>query len=193
LDGRAALGMQPYTQAEAMQADPALARRQLKSRALDSEPHLPIALVPRLKVQALALEARGQRQPASRLPHHLCACMEIPRSPRPAEESESAHFVGQPAPAAQPASTWVAACLVSQLKGSPWLLFFWAHWCATGKARRPNLARLRSEFKSLIILLSTQTLRLCADGEEATPKDRVGLHQPGVASSTTKDCKEHVR
>jgi len=171
--GRAALGMQQYTQAEGYaKQTQALAVRQLKSRALDSEPHLPIALGAAIEVQALALAARGQKTAGIALLHHsLRMYGNTSIAARLRKNLNLLTFVGQPAPALKtgeylgspPAS-------FSQLKGSPWLLFFWAHWCADCKAEAPILARLRSEFKSLIILAPTQRYGYAADGEDATPK-----------------------
>src|SRR5271167_4767292 len=60
--GRAALEAKQYEQAVAYaKQTKALVVEQLKGRALDAEPHLPIALGAALEVQSQALAARGQR------------------------------------------------------------------------------------------------------------------------------------
>src|SRR5262249_767682 len=64
---------------------------------------------------------------------------------------------------AAPAST-------AQLKGTPQLLFFWAHWCVDCKGEASILARLRSEFKELTIIAPTQRYGYAERGDEATPQ-----------------------
>src|SRR4051812_11567549 len=63
--GRAALDQGRYDQATAYaKQTKSLAVEQLKQRALDAEPHLPLALGAALEVQSQALAASGQRTQA---------------------------------------------------------------------------------------------------------------------------------
>jgi thiol-disulfide isomerase/thioredoxin len=80
---------------------------------------------------------------------------------------------------------------LSQLRGSPVLLFFWAHWCGDCKYEGPIISRLSSEFapKGLAILAPTQLYGYAAQGEEAKPKEELAYiaqvwqrYYPGLQS-----------
>jgi thiol-disulfide isomerase/thioredoxin len=80
-------------------------------------------------------------------------------------------FVGQPAPALKSGEyVGLRPAPLAQMKGSPLLLFFWAHWCIDCKGEAPILARLRSEFNGLTIIAPTQRYGYAAHGEDATPQ-----------------------
>jgi len=170
---RAALGMQQYTQAETYaRQTQALAVAQLQHRALDADESLPTALGAALEVQAQALAARGQKaQGIALLRGALRTYGNSSIAARIHKNLNLLTFVGLPAPALKSVEHLGASpASLAQLKGSPLLLFFWAHWCGDCKGEAPILARLRSEFNALTIVAPTQRYGYAARGEDATPK-----------------------
>jgi thiol-disulfide isomerase/thioredoxin len=175
---RAALNAHNYDQAAAYaKQTSALALDQLKQRPLDAEPHLPLALGAAIEVQSEVLAARGQRSQAAavlqtalhtygstsiraRLQKNL-NLLSLDGKPAPTLRSEQ--FLGSKPP------------VLAQLKGSPVLLFFWAHWCGDCKAEAPIITQLRTEFAShgLTVLGPTQLYGYTAQVEHAAPSDEL--------------------
>ena len=147
--GRAALSARDFDQASAYaKQTSALALEQLKQRALDAEPHLPLALGAAIEVQAQTLAARGQRtQALAVLQTALRTYGTTSLRARLQKNLNLLSFEGRPAPALR-ADQFLGSKppVLAQLKGSPVLLFFWAHWCGDCKAEAPIITQLRSEF-----------------------------------------------
>jgi thiol-disulfide isomerase/thioredoxin len=176
--GRAAFSARDYDQAAAYAKQTiALASEQIKKRPLDSEPHLPIALGAAIEVESQTLAARGQRSQAvallqtslrmygttsirARLQKNL-NLLSFEGKPAPALRSEQ--FLGSKPPG------------LVQLKGSPVLLFFWAHWCGDCKAEAPIITQLRTEFapKGLTVIGPTRLYGYTAQVEHAAPSDEL--------------------
>jgi len=154
-----------------------LVRQLLQKRSLDAEPHLPIALGAALEVQAQVLAAHGQnRQAAALLQHALLTYSNTSISPRLHKNLNLLSLTAQPAlPLSTEEYLGTRPVPLSQLKGSPVLLFFWAHWCGDCKYEGPIISRLSSEFtaKGLAVLAPTQLYGYAARGEDAKPKEEI--------------------
>ena len=175
---RSALAARDYEHATAYaKQTETLALELLKQRPLDAEPHLPIGLGAAIVVWSLTLAARGQRAEAfavlqtalhtygstsirARLQKNL-NLLSLEEKPAPALRAEQ--FLGSKPPA------------LAQLKGSPVLLFFWAHWCGDCKAEAPIITQLRAEFapKGLTVLGPTKLYGYTAQVEHASPSDEL--------------------
>ncbi len=142
-------------------------------RKLDAEPHLPTALGAAYEVLAQGLAEKGQPAKAvSLLRSALARYGNTSIRARLQKDLNLLTLVGQPAPPLQVTQyLGPKPPALASLKGSPVLLFFWAHWCGDCKAEVPIIARLRQEFgpQGLVVIGPTQLYGYAAQGADAGP------------------------
>jgi len=175
---RAAFDARQYDQATSYAKQTrTLALEQLKRRPLDADPHLPLALGAAFEVQAQTLAALGQKtQGTAVLQAALRSYGSTSIRERLQKNLNLLSFEGKPAPALKSDQYFGSKPpLLTQLKGSPVLLFFWAHWCGDCKAEAPIITQLRSEFasKGLTVIGPTRLYGYTAQVENAAPSDEL--------------------
>src|SRR5213594_1010730 len=171
---RGAAAMKQWSQAANYARETrSLAEQLLTKQRLDTEPHLPIALGAAYEVQAQALSETGKpAEAATLLRAALAKYRNTSIGPRLQKNLNLISLVGRPAPTLQATQyLGVKPPTLASLKGSPVLLFFWAHWCGDCKAEVPIIARLRQEFapSGLVVIGPTQFYGYAAQGNDATP------------------------
>ena len=134
---------------------------QLKTRKLDDEARLPIALGAAIEVQALALAGQGKRSEALMLlQREIEQFKGTSIIPRLYKNVNTLSLEGQPALTWQSAE-WLGPKPPSanELKGKPVVIFLWAHWCGDCKKQGPILESLVNKYKDSGITVIAPTQR----------------------------------
>ena len=160
--GRGALAARNYDAAERHAGETKkLALELLKSRKLDDERRLPIALGAAIEVQGQVLAARGDRAGAIEyLQAELRQYRDTSIVTRIQKNVNLIGLEGKPAPALEGA----------KLERKPALLFFWAHWCGDCKSMGLVLEQVRAAYPGLALVGPTQLYGYTSGGQDATPE-----------------------
>ena len=173
--GRGALAMEDYPKAtQYAERTEQLVLAALKTRPLDLEPHLPIALGAAIETEAKAWVATGQRASAIRLlQDRLKRYQNTSIRARLQKNIHLLSLEGKPAPAFT-AKEFLGPPMPS-MRGHATLLFFWAHWCPDCKAEAPIVADLVKAYgpAGLLVVGPTQRYGYVAGGTVAPPNQEL--------------------
>ena len=154
-----------------------LAIAELKTRPLDQEARLPIALGAAIEVLGQIEAARGARTEAvAYLQRELNTYKGTSIAKRIQKNINLLSLEGQPVPAID-LSEYLGPKppAMTTLKGKVVLMFFWAHWCNDCKAQAPILATLAEKYRDqgLVIFAPTQRFGYVAGGKDASPEEEL--------------------
>ena len=179
--GRAALAARQYDRADryARQAQQ-MVLASLKTRPLDLEPRLPIALGAAIEVQGQMLAATGARsEGVAFLQRELNTYKSTSIAMRIQKNLNLLTLEGSRAPELDRSEgLGVKALSLADVRGKVTVLFFWAHWCPDCKNQGPVLKALLDKYNG-------------ADFTIVAPTQRYG-YVGGGASATPEEEKQHI-
>lgn len=130
----------------------------LRTRRLDQEPSLPLALGASFEAQAQALAAQGARSEALLVLNR--ALGRFGNTSIQARLQKNVHLISLKGQAMPPlaADEYLTDARMKSGQGQPTLLFFWAHWCADCKLFAKTLTAMQREFgnRGLQVVAPTQ-------------------------------------
>jgi thiol-disulfide isomerase/thioredoxin len=146
----------------------------LKTRKMDDEPRLPIAIGAAIEVQAHVMAQKGERSEAVYfLQRELDEYKDTSLRARIQKNVHLLSLEGKPAPAYD-VSEYIGTRppTLSSLRGKPVMLFFWAHWCGDCKSMSKTLTELGTAYKDkgLTIVAPTQRYGYVARRAPADPQ-----------------------
>ena len=170
--GRGALAAKQYKRAEAYATQTyALVQDALKSRALDQEAHLPIALGAAIEVQGhAAAEAGARSEGVAYLNQEFEKYKTTSIAKRIQKNLNLLTLEGTVAPALDRSEGFSSRRLqLADVKGKVAIVFFWAHWCPDCKRQAPILSALLDKYRDqgLTIVAPTQRYGYVAGGRTA--------------------------
>jgi thiol-disulfide isomerase/thioredoxin len=146
----------------------------LKTRKMDDEPRLPIAVGAAIEVQAHVMAQKGDRSEAVYfLQRELDEYKATSIRARIQKNLHVLSLEGRPAPAYN-VTEYVGATkppTLQALRGKPVMLFLWAHWCGDCKGMASTLAELQTAYrdKGFTIVAPTQRYGYVAKRAPADP------------------------
>lgn len=137
-----------------------MVEEQLKTRKLDDEARLPIALGAAIEVQALALAGQGKRSEAiMSLQREIEQFKGTSIIMRLNKNVNLLSLEGQPAFPIESQEWLGPKTSLAALKGKPVVLFLWAHWCGDCKKQGPILDALVNKYRASGITVIAPTQR----------------------------------
>lgn len=150
---------------------------QLKTRKLDDEARLPIALGAAIEVTALATAGQGDRSAAViYLRREIDTYQDTSIVERLNKNVNLLSLEDTPALPVE-SEKWIGAAppSLTALKGKPVILYLWAHWCGDCKAQGPVLEALLEKYKStgLTVVAPTKFYGYVAKRQPAGPDEEL--------------------
>jgi thiol-disulfide isomerase/thioredoxin len=177
--GRGALAAKQLDQAENYALETYdLSVEALKTRKMDDEPRLPIAIGAAIEVRAHVHAERGARADAIYLlQQELASYRTTSIRTRIQKNINLLTLEGKVAPALDSPEYLgpVAPGAVGALKGKPVVLFFWAHWCPDCKVMSTVLETLLAKYRDqgLTVVAPTQRYGYVAKRAPAPPAEEM--------------------
>jgi thiol-disulfide isomerase/thioredoxin len=174
--GRGALAAGRLDQADGYAREThTLSLEALRSRRMDDEPRLPIAIGAAIEVQAQVAAGRGERSLGVQfLQQELAKYADTSLYKRIQKNINLLSLTGEVAPALDRSEyLGPSGAALADLKGKVVVLFFWAHWCPDCKRQGPVLADLLRQYgpQGLAVVAPTQRFGYVAGGKPAAPAD----------------------